>query len=239
MNTSKSARQLTAIASMIAIACAGSASAQSLIGSGAHLPIPSPNPGAPATVAATITPVGGGFTGTWSTPAPGAWIGTYTATGVLPNTPPGTTNFDFTSLPTGGLPSSTFVTLGDLDGGSASGETSVLKAFDATGAQITTAWIEKPSHYWGNVLTVEAMPGWSFAGGVYTFDGTTQTGPNPSNAVAMRTNTKISKLQLVQTGTNHTLGLAAPLDCYADCDGNGTLNIDDFICFQTFFALGC
>lgn len=27
--------------------------------------------------------------------------------------------------------------------------------------------------------------------------------------------------------------------CYADCDGNGSLNIDDFICFQTFFVLGC
>jgi hypothetical protein len=26
--------------------------------------------------------------------------------------------------------------------------------------------------------------------------------------------------------------------CYADCDGGGSLNIDDFICFQTFFALG-
>jgi hypothetical protein len=27
-------------------------------------------------------------------------------------------------------------------------------------------------------------------------------------------------------------------DCAADCDGNGTLNIDDFVCFQTLFALG-
>jgi hypothetical protein len=28
-------------------------------------------------------------------------------------------------------------------------------------------------------------------------------------------------------------------DTYADCDLSGNLNIDDFICFQTFFALGC
>ncbi len=28
-------------------------------------------------------------------------------------------------------------------------------------------------------------------------------------------------------------------DPAADCDGNGSLNIDDFICFQTFFAIGC
>ncbi len=28
-------------------------------------------------------------------------------------------------------------------------------------------------------------------------------------------------------------------DPYADCDGSGNLNIDDFICFQTFYAIGC
>jgi hypothetical protein len=28
-------------------------------------------------------------------------------------------------------------------------------------------------------------------------------------------------------------------DPKADCDANGALNIDDFICFQTIFALGC
>jgi FG-GAP-like repeat len=28
-------------------------------------------------------------------------------------------------------------------------------------------------------------------------------------------------------------------DPYADCDADGSLTIDDFICFQTFFAIGC
>ncbi len=28
-------------------------------------------------------------------------------------------------------------------------------------------------------------------------------------------------------------------DPYADCDVDGTLSIDDFICFQTYFAIGC
>ncbi len=28
-------------------------------------------------------------------------------------------------------------------------------------------------------------------------------------------------------------------DPYADCDASGGLDIDDFICFQTFFAIGC
>jgi hypothetical protein len=31
---------------------------------------------------------------------------------------------------------------------------------------------------------------------------------------------------------------AQPPACYADCDADGTLSIDDFICFQTSFALG-
>ena len=31
----------------------------------------------------------------------------------------------------------------------------------------------------------------------------------------------------------------ALLDPYSDCDGNGTRNVNDFICFQTTFALGC
>jgi V8-like Glu-specific endopeptidase len=31
----------------------------------------------------------------------------------------------------------------------------------------------------------------------------------------------------------------AVADPYADCDGDGVLTIDDFICFQTFFAIGC
>ncbi len=26
---------------------------------------------------------------------------------------------------------------------------------------------------------------------------------------------------------------------YADCDGSGTLNVNDYICFQTKFSLGC
>ena len=27
--------------------------------------------------------------------------------------------------------------------------------------------------------------------------------------------------------------------CYADCDGDAALSIDDFVCFQTSFAVGC
>jgi len=40
-------------------------------------------------------------------------------------------------------------------------------------------------------------------------------------------------------GGNSVIFVPQASSCYADCDGNGTLNIDDFICFQTFFVLGC
>ncbi len=33
--------------------------------------------------------------------------------------------------------------------------------------------------------------------------------------------------------------LETPPSCYPDCDGDTVLTIDDFICFQTFFAIGC
>ena len=28
-------------------------------------------------------------------------------------------------------------------------------------------------------------------------------------------------------------------DLTADCDASGSLDIDDFVCFQTYFAIGC
>ncbi len=38
---------------------------------------------------------------------------------------------------------------------------------------------------------------------------------------------------------NATIYGPASAACYADCDGSGDLSIDDFICFQTLFAIGC
>ncbi len=40
------------------------------------------------------------------------------------------------------------------------------------------------------------------------------------------------------TMDNLIVGLSAGASCYPDCDESGTLDIDDFICFQTFFAIG-
>jgi hypothetical protein len=38
-------------------------------------------------------------------------------------------------------------------------------------------------------------------------------------------------------GLDNLIGKTAEAGCYPDCDGDGKLTIDDFICFQTFFAL--
>lgn len=40
------------------------------------------------------------------------------------------------------------------------------------------------------------------------------------------------------TGINLQIEFTAAEPCYADCDGDCNLSIDDFICFQTAFALG-
>ncbi len=39
-------------------------------------------------------------------------------------------------------------------------------------------------------------------------------------------------------GAVHAYAMIPVVSCYADCDEDGVLSIDDFICFQTFFALG-
>jgi hypothetical protein len=40
------------------------------------------------------------------------------------------------------------------------------------------------------------------------------------------------------TMDNLIVGLAIGTSCYPDCDASGLLNIDDFVCFQTFYAIG-
>ncbi len=40
------------------------------------------------------------------------------------------------------------------------------------------------------------------------------------------------------TMDNLIVGLSAGASCYGDCDGSGALDIDDFICFQTYYAIG-
>jgi PQQ-like domain len=58
------------------------------------------------------------------------------------------------------------------------------------------------------------------------------------------TNINIGGPAIAADGTMIVAGVGTDLrayrsaSCYADCDADGTLTIDDFICFQTLFALG-
>ena len=200
---------------------ASSALAQPLTGSGPNLPIPSPNLGDPPRQGATNTLGGGGFTGEWFAPADPDWVGTFSAIGPIPSgntNPTGLTRYDFSTLPLGVAPTGTILLLGDLDGGSMTGEQIILQAFDATGGLLTTPWLDQPYGAVGagtgpgGAVAPGNMPGWAWnAGtGTYTFSGST-FGPNPSISVFLFTNIDISELSLNRTSGFANFGLSAPL----------------------------
>jgi len=193
---------------------AGSAFGQALTGSGSHLAIPAPNPGAPANQPRAITTGSGGFTGTWTPPALAPWVGTFSASGPIPGTtsnPPGVTLYDFTSLPTGALPSGTYFRFGDVDTGSATTEQFILHAFDSNG-QILSPWLDVPIGVSGTGISSTSMPGWSFdaLSGGYTIDGTSVTS-NPNVAVYLPNNTAITTLEVQRTSEFSSFSLHAPV----------------------------
>ena len=193
---------------------AASASAQALTGSGSHLPIPSPNPGAPASQSRSVTVNSGGFTGSWSAPALSPWIGTFSAIGPVPGTTtsgPGATLYDFTSMPTGALPTGTYFRFGDVDQGSTLPETFVLQAFDSSGI-VTTPWLDVPLGVTGNGIAANAMPAWNFdsVSGAYTFDGTSVLG-NPNIAFYLSNNVALTGLEVQRSTSFSTFSLYAPI----------------------------
>jgi hypothetical protein len=199
---------------------AGTASAQ-LIGAGPNLPIPAPNNPPPLQQVRTATPSGPGWTGSWTAPAAANWVGSFTAIGPIPAgmTTTGTTRYDFTTLPTGELPSGTFFRFGDVDGGSTTTEIFTLRAFDTGGNVITTPWLSLPISVTGTgtggagAILPGNTPGWSWAAGTgtYTIDGSTVTGGNPSVSVFMTSLVGMSTMQLTRGSTFCSFSLAAPL----------------------------
>ena len=176
----------SSVIAMFAFLACTAVMAGPLSGSGTHLPIPVPNPGVPAIAAPAITFVPPdpnnytGFNGTWTDPAQPAWQGTFTATGPLTdNKSKGTTSYDFTHLPTGGLPTGTYFFFGDVDSGSGTDERFLLTAYTALGGLIDSAWLDVPSSVYGvSAIVRDAMPAWSLVGGTYTIDGSNVSG-NP------------------------------------------------------------
>ena len=210
-------RTTTAIAALAAVSTISAG--QVLTGSGTSLPLSGPLPATEAAVRSNIT--ASGFTGTWSAPALPAWVGSYTATGPAPSglgNAAGVTRYDFTSLPTGVLPSGTFMIFADLDGGSATNETFVLQASDSSGNPITFEWLDQPAGETGTgtgtggTILAGNMPGWTWDAtqASYTFAGTT-SGGNPNISVFVPTNSDIAFLSLERTSQFASFGLRAPV----------------------------
>lgn len=191
---------------------------QVLTGSGSNLPLAGPPPANAAPVRSGITPAG--FTGTWSSPALPAWVGSYAAGGPVPSGTGATgfTSYDFTTMPTGLLPAGTFMVFSDVDGGSQTNETFVLRAFDASNNLLTSEWLDQSVGEAGNgtgpggTILSNNLPGWEWdaTSSTYTIAGTT-SGGNPSAAVFLPTNTGIAFLELERTSGFASFGLGAPV----------------------------
>ncbi len=190
-----------------------------LTGMGPNLPIPTINPPWPPGVVLTRVAVTGGFTGTWLWPAQPDWIGTFNATGPIPNiTNSGTTLYDFSGLPTGKLPAGTFFIFGDVDGGSQTNEIFDLTAFDGSGNPLLT-WLDDTFAVTGTgtgtagAILPGNMPGWDWdvtTTDTYRIDGLSVTGGNPSVAFALVSNQPIVTMTLVKGSTFNSFGLQAP-----------------------------
>ena len=208
-------------AGCIVLALTFTASAAPLTGSGANLGIPSPNivPPLQTAVLSGITPAG--FDGTWTAPALSPWIGTFSATGPVPASnsyPAGFTRYDFTPLTANQLPTGTYFSFGDADGGSFTNETFVLSAYDSAGALIATPWLNEPVAVSGvgtgsgGAILPGNTPGWAWdaAQSEYTIDGSTVTGGNPTLTVWLESNIDMTFLNVQRTSNFANFGLSAP-----------------------------
>jgi len=179
-----------------------------LTGSGANLPLPATGSTSPG-IAPALVESAGSFTGTWSSPAPSAWLGTFTATGDYPRSGfTGTSVWNFSGLAAGNLPSGTYVRFSDLDSGTH--EAITLRAFDASNAAITSAWLDEPVFLAGSTpgdFLQTNLPSWNLASGVYTFTGASF---NTLLTLSLQTNTALTYLQVEKAHVNNGFGLAAP-----------------------------
>jgi hypothetical protein len=214
--------QIVAMWSLMAVLFGtGDLVAATLTGSGSNLPIPAPNPGGPPGVSPTLTVVTGAFTGVWTAPAQPPWVGTFSATGPVPNSSStGTTSYDFTTLPTGVLPAGTFFLFNDVDYGSVTGETFDLRAWDTSASLITSPWLDEPIGVWGSgtgsggAILPTNMPGWDWNSvnpSTYRIDGTSVSGGNPTVTFALVSNQPIATMELVKGSTFDSFGLQAPI----------------------------
>lgn len=211
---------MAGIVASVVFATCGRASADPLTGSGTHLLLPSPSGVMPNFLAPTLTLTNSpsGFIGTWASPAAPGWIGSFTGIGPYPLSDTGnsTSTFGFTGVGAGYIPAGTFFLFGDVDrGGGGNPEVFNLRAYDPTGALITTAWLSTPVATWGLRRSDDplAMPGWDWDGilpDTYTIDGSTVTGPNPQFTFALLSEVPIGRLEVAKNFSDYGFGLGAP-----------------------------
>lgn len=180
-----------------------------LTGSGPNLLLPGNTGSTSPGTAPTLANISGGFTGTWSSPVAGPWQGTFTATGLYPQSGnSGTSVWNFAGLGAGNLPSGTYVRLGDVDNGV--DEVITLTAFDSSNVAIQSAWLDEPVFLAGatpSQFVQTNLPSWNFSNGVYTFTG---VNINTLLTLSLTTNTPIGFLQVDKAHINNGFGLAAP-----------------------------
>jgi Metallo-peptidase family M12B Reprolysin-like len=85
-------------------------------------------------------------------------------------------------------------------------------------------------------LTTNAGLSWTNLGTFPNSGSAIVTVPNISTTTARVRVKAVGNIYFDLSNVNFTITASAV--CDADCDGSGTLTIDDFICFQTLFALG-
>jgi PEP-CTERM motif len=195
-----------AVALTLWVGATNPAHAQTL-NSAAVVPIP-----IGSTFPAYVSPTyNGPFTiGTWASPAPAAWLGTFTLAGPFTDGggPNGTTTLSFSGLTgdtgnPGKLPVGTYFFISDLDAGSGT-ENFTLTAYasnNGTGPAITTPWLNGSLGQTGTgsgsggTVIQQDLPSysWNSATGLYTLTGTTVPG-NPAVLLALYNNTAIGSL---------------------------------------------
>ena len=126
----------------------------------------------------------------------------------------GTSIYDFSTLPTGQLPTGTLFLLGDVD---SSVDILDFRAWDSTG-NLLDLWLNDTVATYGTgsgvsgAPVVNNMPGWTWdsVAKSYNIDGGTTSGPNPTLGVVLETNQDIARLEVIKPSFSYGFAIRAP-----------------------------
>lgn len=165
-----------------------------------------------------VYPAYGTSTGTWSSPAASAWLGSFSFSGPLPTSGGsiGTTTYDFSTLPDGYLPTGSYFDFSDLDHGSGTNESYTLYAYDTSGNPLALPWLNTVaqsgtgSGTGGSIQTTD-MPSYQWTtNSTYYFTGAAVPG-NPAIEVNLSNNQNIGSLVVTRDSNFNSLSIGAPV----------------------------